>query len=115
MNEKIFVRLCLNYGKEPNKELYEFWKEELEVFSNKEIELAFNNIMKIDKYFPTLSRIYEELRKIPIEEIIEEEKKKKMKYSVYKKWKHPYTKENEEIYEKVVSEFNKVLEEFRKD
>ena len=23
MNEKIFVRLCLNYGKEPNKELYE--------------------------------------------------------------------------------------------
>ena len=77
MNEKIFVRLCLNYGKEPNKELYEFWKEELEVFNNKEIELAFNNIMKIDKYFPTLSRIYEELRKIHIEEITEEEKRKK--------------------------------------
>ena len=115
MNEKIFVRLCLNYGKEPNKELYEFWKEELEVFNNKEIELAFNNIMKIDKYFPTLSRIYEELRKIPIEEITEEEKKKKMTYSVYEKWENTYTKENEETYEKVVSEFNKVLEEFRKD
>ena len=95
MNEKIFVRLCLNYGKEPNKELYEFWKEELDVFNNKEIELTFNNIMKIDKYFPTLSRIYEELRKIPIEEITEEEKKKKMKYSVYEKWENPILKEVE--------------------
>ena len=45
----------------------------------------------------------------------EKEKKKKMKYSVYEKWKNTYTKENEETYEKVVSEFNKVLEEFRKD
>ena len=38
-----------------------------------------------------------------------------MKYSVYEKWEKTYTKENEETYEKVVSEFNKVLEEFRKD
>ena len=30
-------------------------------------------------------------------------------------WKNSYTKKNEETYEKVVSEFNKVLEEFRKD
>lgn len=64
MNKKDFVKLCFNYSKEPNEELYELWNYNLRCYDEKEIQQALNTIIAKDKYFPTLSRILEVVKEI---------------------------------------------------
>lgn len=71
--------LCANYGKEPNVDLHKLWNEELKDFDTYYVEVAIKNIIANDRYFPTLSRIIEELKNLPPMEIPQEEKIKRMK------------------------------------
>lgn len=79
MNKKDFAKLCMNYDKEPNEELYELWNEELKDYDNYYVEMAIKNIIANDRYFPTLSKVIEELKNLPPMEISVEEKIKRMK------------------------------------
>lgn len=93
MNKKQFVKLCVNFNKEPNEELYELWCEELEDFGPYYVEVAIKNIMVNDKFFPTLSRVLEELKNLPPMEIPVEEKIKRMKEKgVIPNWLSDYEK-----------------------
>ena len=38
MNKKQFKKLCLNYGKDANVDLYELWNYNLRCFDEEEIE-----------------------------------------------------------------------------
>ena len=51
--------LCTNYNKEPDKELFELWQSQLFDYSEEQIENAIKEIIKTDKYMPTLARIIE--------------------------------------------------------
>ena len=79
MNKETFKKLCMNFGKDANKELYELWNEQLEDYDPYFVDIAISNIIRNDKYFPTISRVIDELRNIPFEEIPIEEKKRRMK------------------------------------
>lgn len=79
MNKNLFRMLCANYGKEANIELHKLWNEELKDFDTYYVEVAIKNIIANDRYFPTLSRIIEELKNLPPMEIPQEEKIKRMK------------------------------------
>lgn len=79
MNKDLFKMLCANYGKDANVDLHKLWNEELKDFDPYYVEVAIKNIIANDRYFPTLSRIIEELRNLPAMEIPEEEKIKRMK------------------------------------
>lgn len=111
MNKKQFAKLCMNYDKEPNEELYSLWNEMLEDYDSYFVEVAIDNIIKNDKFFPTFSRVLEELKKLPPMEIPEEEKIKRMKdKGVIPEWL------NKEIPESEIEEdtdFKKFIEEFR--
>lgn len=79
MNKELFKMLCANYGKEANIELHKLWNEELKDFDTYYVDIAIKNIIANDKFFPTLSRILEEIKKLPPMEIPEVEKIKRMK------------------------------------
>lgn len=59
MNKRLFKMLCDNYNKEINTQLYDLWKEQLKDFSEEQIEYAIKEIIKSDKFMPTLARIIE--------------------------------------------------------
>lgn len=74
MNRKTYKFLCDNFNREVNPELYEMWKEELLDYDDKLVEQAINQIIRNDKFMPTLSRIIEVIKEQPPLEITEEEK-----------------------------------------
>lgn len=118
MNKKQFVKLCMNYDKEPNEELYTLWNEMLEKYDPYYVEVGIDNIIKNDKFFPTFSRVLEELKKLPPMEIPEEEKIKRMKdKGVIPEWlnkeivNEPLTEEDKKEHE----EFLKFIEDFRNE
>ena len=59
MNKRLYLMLCTNYNKEPDKELFELWQSQLFDYSEEQIENAIKEIIKTDKYMPTLARIIE--------------------------------------------------------
>lgn len=59
MNKGLYLMLCNNYNKQPDKKLYELWQEQLSDYSDTQIENAIKKILKEDKYMPTLARIIE--------------------------------------------------------
>lgn len=75
--------LCDNYNKDINNDLYEMFKENLEEYSEEQIENAIKEIIKNDKYMPTLARIIEMIdtsykpewmnKEIKYEEVTDEE------------------------------------------
>lgn len=117
MNKKDFAKLCMNFDKEPNVELYEYWNEMLEDYDPYYVEKAIESIIITDKFFPTYSRILEVLKELPLEEIPTEEKKRRMKEKgVEPSWLDKVF-EDEEVDEMTLKEFNdfqNFLEEFRK-
>lgn len=112
MNKKDFAKLCFNFNKEPNEDLYELWEYNLRCYDEEELSKALNNIIAKDKYFPTLNRILEVVKDIVSKKtFIKDESKYKNT-----KW---YNKEiiNQLIDEETQKEFdnfNKFIEEFRK-
>lgn len=96
MNKKDFAMLCINYGKEPNEELYELWKTNLKDYEDAEIKKAINTIIANDKYFPTFNRIISILKKVEPE------------------WINKNTfEEIDEETKAVFDDFQQFLEEFR--
>lgn len=79
MNKKDFAKLCMNYDKEPNEELYELWNDALKDYDTYYVKVAIKNIISNDRYFPTLSKVLEEIKNLPPMEIPMEEKIKRMK------------------------------------
>lgn len=112
MNKDLFKMLCANYGKEPNKELHILWNEELQNYDPYYVEVAIKNIIAKDKFFPTLSRIVEELRNLPPMEIPEEEKIKRFKSKVMPSW---FNKEIEYQEGEEDIDFINFIEEFRNE
>lgn len=113
MNKKDFAKLCFNYGKEPNEDLFELWSYNLRCYDEDEMQKAINIIIAQDKYFPTLNRVLEVVKDVVSKEVfIKDETKYKNT-----EW---YDKEiiNEEIDEETKKEFedfNKFIEEFRNE
>lgn len=115
--KRLFKKLCLNYNKELDKELCESWYEELEEIDIKIIEMAFRNIRRNENYFPRLSRVFEEIKRIPIKEITDEEKIQKMnRLGINPEWldkeisNQSIDKETEELFE----DFKTFLKDFRR-
>jgi len=79
MNKKDFAKLCMNYDKEPNEELYELWNDALKDYDTYYVKVAIKNIIANDRYFPTLSKVLEEIKNLPVMEIPVKEKIKRMK------------------------------------
>ena len=75
MNKKQFKKLCLNYGKDANVDLYELWNYNLRCFDEEEIEKTINKIIATDQYFPTLNRLLEVAKQVVREEDIEYDEK----------------------------------------
>ena len=71
MNKKDFVKLCFNYSKEPNEELYELWNYNLRPYDEEEIRQAINRIIATDRYFPTFSKILESVKEVVARETLE--------------------------------------------
>lgn len=118
MNKKLFVKLCMNFDKEPNEELFNLWNEMLEEYDPHYVEIAINNIIKNDKYFPTFSKIMEEINNLPELEIPDEEKIKRMKAKgIIPSWLNKEIK-NQNIdkeTEDIFNNFNSFIEDFRNE
>lgn len=120
MNKKDFAKLCFNYSKEPNEDLYDLWGYNLRCYDEEEIQKAINIIIANDKYFPTLSRVLEVVKDIVNKENIEYDEKymkeKMINSGVIPDWldkpiiNKPIDDETKETYE----DFKKFMEEFRK-
>ena len=59
MNKRLFFMLCTNYNRDPDKQLYELWESNLKDYDETQIENAIKEIIKVDKFMPTLARIIE--------------------------------------------------------
>ena len=108
----------MNFDKEPNEELFNMWTEMLEDYDPYYIQVAIDNIIKNDKFFPAFNRILEEIKNLPPIEIPEEEKIKRMKAKRVKpEWlgkeieNQPIDDETENIF----SNFQNFIKEFREN
>ncbi|MBO7732058.1 MAG: hypothetical protein J6S67_05885 [Methanobrevibacter sp.] len=118
MNKELFKMLCANYGKEPNVDLHKLWNEELKDYDELYIEQAVKDILINDKFFPTLSRIIEEIKSLPLITITEEEKTKRMEERGIKPSWLGGKVVNEQIdtnTNNLFEEFNNFIEEFRNE
>ena len=113
MNKKDFAKLCFNYNKEPNEELYELWNDNLKPYDEEEIQKAINIIISQDKYFPTLSRVLEVVKEIVSKEIFIKDETKYKNTSWY--GKEIINKEIDKETQKQFEDFNQSIEEFRKE
>ncbi len=110
MNKKDFVKLCFNYSKEPNEELYELWNYNLRPYDEEEIRQAINRIIATDRYFPTFSRILESVKEVVARETLESENdvyiiNRAKKFNIKPIWLNKEIT-NEEIDEKDQKEFD---------
>ena len=118
MKINLYKKLCMNYDKEPNEELFNLWNEMLEEYDPYYIELAVNNIIKNDKFFPTFSRLLEEYKNIPAVEIPQEEKEKRMRAKgVIPSWlnKEIINQPLDEETNNLFNDFNSFIQEFRNE
>lgn len=109
MNKELFKKLCMNYNKSANKELYDLWSYNLRPYSNDEIEEAINIIVGTDKFFPTLSRVLEVIKEVvkhkPIENSETVVREKMKKHNIHPKWLDKFIT-NEPLDEETEKEFN---------
>ena len=122
MNKKDFAKLCFNFNKDPNEDLYELWKDNLRPYDDNEIQKAINTIISTDKYFPTLSRFLEVVKDIVSKENvdIDDEKyirEKMKKHNIHPEWldKEIINEPIDEETKKEFDDFNKFIEEFRNE
>lgn len=120
MNKKDFVKLCFNFNKEPNEDLYELWEYNLRAFDEQEIRDAFNKIILTEKYFPNLNKVLEVVKEVVKKENLEFNnesviKEKIKKFNINPQWlnkeitNQAIDKETEETY----NDFQNFLKEFR--
>ena len=122
MNKTIFKKLCLNYDKEPDKDLYELWEYQLRAYDEEEIQQMVEYIITNDRFFPTLSRVLEVIKEISKKELdtfdSEKNVREKMKrLNIKPSWldqeivNEPIDEETQETFE----DFNSFLMEFRNE
>ena len=120
MNKKIFKQLCINFNKEPDKELYELWEYNLRPYDEEEIQKAVERIIATDKYFPTFSRILEIVKDVVSKEDFDYSnedyiKEKMKKHNIHPDWldkeitNEPIDEKTQETFE----DFNNFIQEFR--
>lgn len=117
MKIELFKKLCANFNKEPNEDLYLLWNEEFKDYDPYYLELAVLSIIRNDTYFPTISRVLEVLKNISIE-IPEEEKERRMKEKgIEPEWlnKEIVNQPIDEETKKEYDDFQKFLKEFREN
>ena len=116
MKIDLFRRICMNFNKEPNEELYLLWNDELEDYDPIYVEEAIKEILSTDRYFPTIARVVEVLKKIKPREFTKEEKTKRMEQrGIIPSWLYQDI-QNEPIDEETLKtreELDSVLEDFR--
>lgn len=113
MNKKLFIRLCKNFDKEPDKDLYELWDEELEDIDNYYIELAVKKIIKTYSYFPILKKIMEELNTIDVYLPIEEKTKRMIEKNIIPEWLNKEIINEEITNEEDFKDFQNFIQEFK--
>ncbi len=116
MRIELFKKLCMNFNKEPNEDLYLLWNEKFEEFDPYYLEKAISLIISNDSYFPTIARVLEVLRELPYKEIPTEEKKRRMiAKGINPEWlDKEYEDELDEETENEFADFQNFLEDFRK-
>jgi len=116
MKVELFRKLCMNFNKEPNEELYLLWKEQFDDYDPYYLEIVINNIIANDSYFPTISKVIEEFKKTNCKEIpVKEKERRKKEKNVIPNWLYKEIINqpiNNEV-EKKYNNFNSFLEEFR--
>ena len=118
MRIELFRQICMNFNREPSEDVYRLWNEELINYDDLYVEQAFKNILKNEKYFPTLSRVIEEITNLPSIEITEDTKKKRMeKRGIIPQWlRGEVINERMGISDyKTFEDFNDFIEEFRNE
>lgn len=121
MNKSLYKQLCMNYGKEPDKDLYELWEYNLRCYDEEEIQKAINIIIAKDKYFPNLSRIFEVVKEVVSKEnceVSDYEKIDKMKkLNIIPNWlgKEIVNEEIDKETQKEFEDFNNFIQEFRNE
>lgn len=111
MNKKDFAMLCINYGKEPNEDLFELWKYNLRPYDEEEIKKTFNIIMAQDKFFPTLNRIIEVVKDL----VSKEETIKIIKIKPERYFNETTNLEIDEETENIYNDFQNFIKEFREE
>ena len=91
MNKKDFVKLCFNFNKEPNEDLYELWEYNLRAFDEQEIRDVFNKIILTEKYFPNLNKVLAVVKEVIKKENLEFNnesviKQKMKKFNINPQW-----------------------------
>lgn len=121
MNKKDFAKLCFNYNKEPNEDLYELWEYNLRCYDEEEIQKAISIIISKDKFFPTLNRVLEVVKEVVSKENCEvsdcEKIDKMKKLNIIPNWlgKEIVNEEIDEEAKKDFEDFNIFIKEFRND
>ena len=111
MNKKDFAKLCFNYGKEPNEDLFELWQYNLRCYDEDEMQKAINIIITNDKYFPTLSRVLEVVKDVVSKETLIKDETKYKNTDWYGKQIINVPIDDET--QKYFNDFNNFIEEFR--
>lgn len=111
MTKKDFAKLCFNYSKEPNEDLFELWKDNLRCFDDDEIQKAISIITSTDKFFPTLNRFLEVIKDVVSKEtfVKDETKYKNTEWHGKEIINEPIDKETE----KTFTDFQNFIKEFR--
>lgn len=115
MRIELFKKLCMNFNKEPNEDLYLLFDEQFGEYDPYYFEQAIAYIIKNDNYFPTVARVLEVLKELPSEEIPTEEKKRRMKQmGVSPAWLDMVFEDETELDEEESEDFKNFLESFRR-
>ena len=77
MNKKLYKMLCVNFNKEPDKDMYELLEETLYGYDDYLIKDTIDYIIKNDKYMPNIARIIEVLKSMPNERLTDKQKIKR--------------------------------------
>lgn len=118
MKIDLYKQLCSNFNKQADETTYLLWNEMLEEHDPYYVEVAIKNIIKNDKFFPTFSRILEEINNLPELEIPDEEKIKRMKAKgIIPSWldKEIVNEEIDKETEDIFNDFNSFIEDFRNE
>ena len=111
MNKKDFAKLCFNYNKEPNEDLFELWKDNLRCYDEDEIQKAINIIISNDKFFPNLNRFLEVVKDVVSKEELTTTLKIKPEWYFDEITNLEIDEETENIY----NDFQNFIKEFKSD
>jgi len=112
MKIELFNKLCTNYNKTPNEEIYLLFNEALKDYDELYVEKAINLLMVKEKFFPNLATIMDYIQGLDEIIVSEEEKIKRWnKKGIRPKWlderikKEPISKEEHNELKKIIESY----------